>query len=142
MSATKATIGYLGTFNLGSPLAPVLEIKHIAINGLTIPAIDATHLLSPNATKEKLPGIIDPKDIEITGNFVGDATQLAFLTNAQARTVFAWSVTAKVNSNTQTYTLSGTGFVADYGHGAIEVDKVHEFTAKIEITGTLTEAVA
>lgn len=141
MPSTKAAIGYLGTFNMGSPLAATLEIKHIQISGVNIPAIDATHLLSPNATEEKLPGLIKPGTIEITGNFIGDATQLLFLTDAKARTVFAWSVTAPVNAGTQVYTLSGSGFVGDYSHGAIEPSKVHEFTVKIEISGALTEAV-
>ena len=142
MAATRGTIGYLGTFNMGSPLAPVLEVKRIRINPVDVPSVDFTHLVSPNATSELKPGIIKPGTIEVDGNFIGDATQLAFLTDAQARTVFAFSVTAPVDNGTKVYTASGSGFVSTYSHGDIEVDKPHEFSVKIQMTGALTEAVA
>lgn len=147
MAKTKATIGYLGQFYTGdgaSPpnYTPMLEVKSIKPLHLTVPALDATHLLSPNATEEKLPGLIKPGTIEITGNFVGDTTQLNILALAQARTVFPFKYTAPVNSGTQTYTLSGTGFIAKYDNGPAEPNKINDFTMTMEITGTLTEAVA
>lgn len=146
MPATKATIGYESTFSVGSgsPITYVqmAEVKSIKPSIATIPAIDATHLLSPNATEEKLPGLIKPGTIEIMGNFTGDASQLDILTLAEARTVFPFKVTGPVDSGTETYTLTGTGFISKYDNGPFEPSKLIEFAMTMEITGTVTEAAA
>jgi hypothetical protein len=147
MPATRAVIGYLATFSIGSNASPVvytptLEIKSITPNLATIPVIDATNLQSPNATEEKLPGLIKPGTVDIVGSFIGDTTQLAILPLAEARTVFPFKITAPVNSGTQTYTLTGTGFISKYDHDAIEPSKIQDFKMSMEITGTITEAVA
>lgn len=146
MPATKATIGYLATFSVGntsSPIgyAPMLEVKSIKPALATIPVIDATHLLSPNATEEKLPGLIKPGTVDIGGNFVGDATQLQILTLAEGRTVFPFRITAPINSGTQVYTCTSSGFVSKYDNGPFEPSKLAEFAMSIEITGTITETV-
>lgn len=147
MPATKATIGYLATFSTGSNASPIVytqvaELKSIKPSIATIPVIDATHLLSPNATEEKLPGLIKPGTVDITGNFTGDASQLAILGLAEARTVFPFKITAPTNSGTQTYTLTGTGFISKYEHDSLEPSKLHDFTMSMEITGAVTEVVA
>lgn len=148
MPATRANIGYLATFAIGTVASPpvytdMLEIKSITPNLLTVPVVDATHLLSPNATSEKLPGLIMPGTCQITGNFVGDATQLNILSLAEARTVFPFRITEPVDTaGSKTYTLTGTGFVSSYSHNAIQPSALGEFSMTMEITGTLTEAVA
>ena len=146
MAATRAVIGYLAQFFTGDASSPtvytsVLEVKSIKPSNYTVPAIDATHLLSPNATEEKLPGLIKPGTVTVMGNFIGDATQLNITTLAEARTVFPWKMTAPVDSGTKTYTLSGTGFVSKYETGPYEASKLNEFTFDLEITGTITETV-
>jgi Lambda phage tail tube protein, TTP len=144
MPATKATIGYESTFSVGSgsPITYVqmAEVKSIKPSIATIPAIDATHLLSPNATEEKLPGLIKPGTIEIMGNFTGDASQLDILTLAEARTVFPFKVTGPVDSGTEVYTLTGAGFISKYDNGPFEPSKLIEFAMTMEITGTVAEA--
>jgi hypothetical protein len=148
MPATKATIGYESTFSVGngavSPITytEMAECKSIKPNLITVPSIDATHLLSPNATEEKLPGLIKPGTIDITGNFIGDATQLNIQTLAQARTVFPFQTTSPVNSGTQVYTISGTGFIAKYDTGPFEPSKLIEFALTIEVTGSFNQTVA
>jgi len=144
---SEATIGYLATFSTGDTSSPVtytemLEIKSITPNLLTVPAIDATHLKSPNATEEKLPGLIKPGTVDITGNFIGDTTQLDILTLAKARTVFPFKITAPVNSGTETYTCTAEGFISKYALSALEPSKVSEFSMSLEISGSITEAVA
>jgi hypothetical protein len=145
MPATKATIGYLSTFAIGagSPVTytDMLEVKSIKPSQLTVPVIDATHLLSPNATEEKLPGLIKPGTVEVMGNFIGDTTQLDILTLAEARTVFPFRITAPVNSGTQVYTLEGNGFMSKSDNGPFEPSKLAEFSMTLEITGTFTETV-
>jgi len=140
MAATQATIGYGTIFSING--IPVAECKTVKTSLFTVPSIDATHLLSPDATEEKLPGIIKPGTAEVTGNFIGDATQLAIQTLARARTVFNFSIASPINSGTETYTVSGTGFIGKYDTGPFEVSKLIEFALSMEITGTITEAVA
>ncbi len=142
MAATKAGIGYGTIFSING--TPVLECKTVKTSLFTVPSIDATHLLSPNRTEEKLPGIIKPGTAELSGNFIGDASQLQILTLAIATppdNVFDFSIAAPINSGTQTYTVSGTGFFGKYDTGPFEVSKLIEFAATMEITGTITETV-
>ena len=143
---TQASIGYQSTFSVGSATSPITysqmaEIKTIKPNIATIPAIDATHLQSPNATEEKLPGLIKPGTVDITGNFIGDASQLAILTLAESRVVFPFQISALVNRGAQVYTVSGFGFISKYDTGSFETSKVSEFSMSMEITGTVTETV-
>jgi len=146
MPATKANIGYLSTFSVGSPASPIVysqmaEIKSIKSSIASIPVVDATHLQSPNATEEKLPGLISPGTVDITGNFTGDASQLTILTLAQGRTVFPFKITAPVNKGTQLYTLTGVGFISKYDVGPFEPSTLGEFTLSMEIAGAVTETV-
>lgn len=147
MAQTKATIGYLATFSIGTNASPIAytamaEVKSIKPNNFTVPSIDATHLQSPNATEEKLPGLIKPGTVEISGNFIGDTSQLSISTLAQTRAVFPFKITSPINSGTQTYTVTGTGFISKYEAGPFEPSKLSEFSMGMEITGTITEAVA
>src|ERR1041384_7409636 len=134
MSFTKSTIGYGTIFSING--TPVAECKTIKTSLFTVPSIDATHLLSPDATEEKIPGIIKPGTAEIAGNFIGDDTQLNIQTLARARTVFDFTIVSPVNSGTQTYTVSGKGFIGKYDTGPFEVSKLIEFMTTIELSGT------
>jgi hypothetical protein len=146
MPKTKATIGYLATFFTGDASSPttytaMAEVKTIKPNLATIPVINATHLQSPNATEEKLPGLILPGTIDVSGNFIGDTTQLNILALATARTVFPFKITAPINSGTQVYTCVGFGFISKYDNGPLEPSVLNSFTLTIEIAGSITETV-
>lgn len=145
MPVTKATIGYESTFSIGagSPTAytQMAECKSIKPNLITVPPIDATHLLSPNATEEKLPGLIKPGTIDVSGNFTGAASQLNIAALAAARTVFPFQTTSPVNSGTQVYTIASQGFISKYDPGPFEPSKLIEFALSIEISGAFTETV-
>jgi|SRR5581483_3707938 len=147
MSATLGNIGYGAIFYTGDTSSPpaytaVLEIKSIKKKNLTVPVVDFSHLLSPNRTAEKGPGIIEPGDIELGGNFIGDATQLGIQTLAQAGTVFPFKITAPVQKGAKTYTAIGLCFVTEYGPAdAFEADKPMQFMAKFQISGAVTETV-
>ena len=147
MPKTQATIGYTGTFSVGDAASPIgytqmAEVKSIKPNLLTVPVINATHLQSPNATEEKLPGLIMPGTLEMSGNFIGDATQLNILTLAQSRAVFPFKVTAPVKSGTMTYTLTGFGFFSKFDNGPIEPSALNAFSATIELAGDMLQTVA
>jgi len=144
--ASVATTGYESTFSFGSPLTAVLEIKSIKMGGYSIPEVNVTHLLSPGATEELRGGLLKPGMVEISGNFVGDATQLSITTMAannaaQNPPTFAWQIKAPVQNGTKTYTCTGTGFIAKYDNGPYETNKAIEYTFSVQITGIISESV-
>ena len=143
---SKANTGYLATLSIGdnaSPTdyTPMAELASIKPSNFSIPAIDTTHLQSPNATEEMIPGLIKPGTIAISGNFTGDASQLNIGQFAQSQAIFPWKVTSKINKGTQTYTAVGFGFIAKYETGPFEPNKKIDFAADIQITGNITETV-
>lgn len=140
MAASRSTIGYLSEFFIGDDSSPIaytemLEVKSMTPNFFTVPVVDATHFKSPNATSEKKPGLIMPGTIEVTGNFIGDATQLNIVTLAQARTVFPFKFTEQVDDGTKTATVSATGFIGSFGQNQVSPSTLGEFRLTIEIAG-------
>src|SRR6185436_19531009 len=123
------------------PLAyePMAEIASIKPSNYSVPSIDTTHLKSPDATEEMIPGLIKPGTIALSGNFIGDESQRNITTLARAQTVFPWKITAPVNTGTQLYTVIGTGFITKYETGPFEANKKIDFAADLQITGTITE---
>lgn len=145
--ASKATTGNLAQFFIGTVASPmsynaVAELKSIKPNQVSVPEVEITTLLSPNMTEEMIPGMIKPGSVTIGGNFTGDASQLSLLSLAQSQTVFWWKITAPVNKSTQTYTATGSGYISKYDNGPLEKNKPFEFSAEIQITGSITESVA
>jgi hypothetical protein len=145
--SSQANTGYEAQLSIGTVASPdsyvpVLEIKSFKPNYVTVPEVPTTHLLSPNATEEFFPGLIKPGTIDISGNFIGDSTQLSFTPLMQAQDLFTWKITAPVQRNTKTYTATGIGYIAEYGLGPFENNKAVDYAAKIQITGVYTESVA
>jgi hypothetical protein len=145
--ASQANIGYLAQFSLGSVASPlsynaVSEVRTIKNNGNTVNIIDTTHLLSPLATEEMIPGLIKPGTIDVGGNFLGDTSHLSFNLLAQGRTIVFWKITAPCQSSTKTYTCTGTGFITKSATGPLTKDAANEFEMSLQITGPMTEAVA
>ena len=141
--SSQANTGYLGTFSFGSPLVPMVEVKHINFPRYTIPKVNRTHLLSPNATEEYVPGIMDPGVVDVQGNFIGDPTQASSLdTLAQNQTVFSWQWTAKVQNGAKTVTVAGSGFMTKNDLGPVEANRVMDYSLSIQTTGFSTVNVA
>jgi hypothetical protein len=145
--ASKATTGYQSQLLIGTVASPLsynalAELKSFKPNLISVPDVPTTHLLSPSNTEEMIPAMIKPGTIDVSGNFIGDSSQLAITALAQAQTVFAFKATAPMQSGTKTYTLTGVGFINKYETGPFEINKGIEFSASIQMTGTYTEAVA
>jgi len=151
MAKTRANTGNGAIFFVGDSASPtgytpLLEMKDLGYDALSVPVIDATHLLSPNNTSEKIPGMIMPGQVNLMGNFVGDASQLNISVLAQAQTVFPWKITAPLRplidgGAARTYTASGNGFFAKYTPGTFGAGKLNEVKATLEITGAILEVV-
>ena len=148
MGQSKATTGYKATFGIAVDASPIgdyvlmAELASIKPSNFSIPSIDTTHLQSPNATEEMIPGLIKPGTIAITGNFIGDASQLNISQLAQGQTIFPWQIVSPINRGTQLYTATGYGFIAKYETGPFEPNKKIDFAADVQITGNITETVA
>ena len=138
---SQANAGYLSTFLIGSPPAAIAEVKSFTLDLISMPEIPTTTLLSPSNTEEFVPGMIKPGKVQISGNFIGDTTQLQFTTLAQAQTIFTFIVKAPVQRNTKTATWTMNGFVCGYKPGPFENNKAIEFSAEIQLTGAYTEVV-
>jgi len=144
---SQATTGYLATISLGTQASPdsytaLVEVRTIKTNDITVPDVNVTHLQSPSATEEMIPGLIKPGTIEVTGNFIGDTTQLNPVTLAQNQTIVWWKVIAPVQSGTKTYTATGSGFINKAEFGPFENNKADDFSFGLQITGVATRSVA
>ncbi len=147
MPASRATTGNAAIFYMGSVASPfsytaLLEVKSIKPALVSVPEVSTTHLLSPNGTEEFIAGLIKPGMITVTGNLIGDTTQLSILSLAEAQTMIDWKFTASVDNKSKVYTCSGIGYIAKYETGPFEQNKTIEYTLDIQISGTITEAVA
>ncbi len=140
--ASQANAGYLAQFLIGSPPTAIAEVKSFTLDLISMAEIPTTTLLSPSNTEEFIPSMIKPGKVQVSGNFIGDTTQLQFTTLAQAQTIFAFSVKAPVQRNTKTYTATMNGFISSYKPGPFENNKAIEFMAEIQLTGAYTESVA
>lgn len=145
MPASQAQLGYGSKFFIGagSPTAytPMAEIATINFADYTVTEVDVTHLQSPNTTEEAIPGLIKPGNIELTGNYIGDATQQNVDTLAIARTVFPWKITSPA-SNATVLTITGSGFITKKATGPMEANAKVSFAATIRVSGAITYTVA
>jgi hypothetical protein len=145
--ASQATTGYEAQFSMGSPLVPLIEVKHIKPSYYSTPEVNVSHLLSPSSTEELRPGLLKPGTVEVGGNLIGDSSQLAITTAAknnaaQNPPTQAFTITAPVQNGTKTYTCVGVGYVAGYEVGPFELNKAIEFMMRLQITGIISETVA
>jgi len=135
--------GYGSTFSIGSPLVPVLEVKSFDIDSLSIPEVNVTHLLSPNATEELRPGLAKPGMIQMSGNFIGDASQTGLLTMAvegaqQNPQTQPFSAVAPMNDSTKTLTVTGVGYISKFKMGAFANGKPVDFECSVQISGLIS----
>lgn len=74
MSETQASIGYGTYFHISedneSTWTEIAEVFDITPPNDTVDEIDATHMQSPNRTREFIPGLIDPGEASFEMNFV------------------------------------------------------------------------
>lgn len=72
---TDAAIGYLSEFRLGDGASPEVFTAVAEVFSITPPSdaadvVDATHMSSPNRTREYIDGLIDPGEASFEMNFV------------------------------------------------------------------------
>ena len=150
MSDSAAALGYGVTFAVNTVLAPtvytaVAEIAEVNFDGFSVPEIKTTHLASPDAMEESIPGLIKPGTCVITGNYTAATSQEALSAFALARTIFGFQIVAGVDqvagATTKVYTLTGKGFVTKLVRGPFKADAKIDFSATIQVTGAFTETI-
>lgn len=142
-ATSVGTTGYLAVFsvqNNASPPAfvPVAELKSFKLAPISVPNVDFSTLVSPNNTRELRPGMIMPGTVELTGNWIGDASQLAFITDSEAQSVVAIQATFSCQNGTKTGTFTSTAFVKDLNLGPFENDKPNEYQVNFQLAGAFT----
>src|SRR5690606_36383151 len=133
---TDASIGYGSEFRLGDGATPevftaLAEVINITPPSDTVDIIDATHMQSPNGTRDYFEGLIDPAECSIGLSFVpGGAADDAIQT---------WKSTGGVKNcqikfaNGVPWTFSGllTGY-----EPTVPVDDKMTATLTIKVTGS------
>jgi hypothetical protein len=140
---TTASIGYGSSFWLhdGTALFQLVEVTEIGIPEITTDTVEATHLLSPNRTKEFIKGLSDGGEFPVTMNLVkGSATD----TKCQAARADPIGRQFKIvfsdAGGLPDWDVSGFGLVTGYVPNALTPGDVKTATLTIKVSGALTEA--
>jgi len=133
---TDASIGYLSEFRLGDGGSPetftaVAEVFSITPPSDTVDVVDATHMLSPNRTREFIDGLIDPGEASFEMNFIpgGDGDDAI-----QAWKAAGGAKTCQIKyPNGVTWTF--TGILTGY-EPTVPVDDRMTATVTLKVTGS------
>ena len=140
--SAKGTVFSFGPAS-GSPVVytTVAEIKTIQFSGGKLDLEDVTNMDSPGAFREQVPTLLSGGDLSLSGNYVsGDAGRAAFNTAYLARTLVSCKVVLPLAPAQTTTGDSFTfeGYISE-NNVDLQFDKVSSFSAKVTITGPLTE---
>ncbi|MEW9808598.1 phage tail tube protein [Mesorhizobium sp. ZMM04-5] len=132
---TDAAIGYGSVFevstNGGSSWTEIAEVFSITPPSDTVDVIDATHMASPNRTREFVLGLQDPGEASFEMNFVPGSASDAYI---QARKAAGVAVKCRITfPNATIWTFDGllTGYVP-----AVPNDDKMSATVTFKVTGS------
>jgi hypothetical protein len=134
---TDARIGYGTTFALGGllltdPFVKIAEVYNVTPPSETIDTIDASHMESPDAVREFIPGMVDPGECSYEMNFVpGSPSETAIIAARRLRQAVFSRITFP---NGVTWTFKA--FVTGYEPVAPHDDKMTA-TVTFKVTGTV-----
>lgn len=127
MAASTGTHSYSTTFNVdptgGSTFAAWAEVTEINGPGIKVGSTELTNLNSPNAAKEKTPGLIDAGQLTLKCNFTKVQYAL-MLTNLRTKGMALKITFPLVGAEITASTLTGTGFIAELGIAIPEDDRI------------------
>lgn len=144
MAATEAQIGYGATFAIGDGATPteaftaLAEVISINPPSDSIDMPEATHLSSPNRTKEYIAGLNDPGECALTINFLpgeADDDAIQALRGLSSPTNFQITYPAIAGNPQVKWTFAGylTGYEPDVPIGDRMTANV-----RIKVTGSYT----
>lgn len=135
MPETNASIGYGSTLELstdgGTTFTEVAEVFDITPPSDNVDVIDATHMASPNATREYILGLNDPGECSFEMNFIpGSAADILIQGIRTARE----RVTCRITfPNSATWTFSG---ILTAYEPAVPTDDRMTATVTFKVTGS------
>lgn len=137
MAETEVTIGYSSTYEIstngGSTWVEVDEITNISPPAFSSDTPDATHMKSPNRTREFISGLIDAGEASMTINYIPGSDSDVLLKGLQvAGTRFAARETYP-NGVTSTYTGLVSGLTA-----AVPLDDKMSMDVTIKVASAVT----
>lgn len=142
MAETEASIGYGSIFGIGDAASPELfpalaEVVNVTPPSDTVDVIDATHMASPNRTREFIEGLIDPGECSLDLNFIpgGAADDI----------IQAWKAAGGRKNCRITYPNDVTWTFAALLTGyepAVPVDDKMSATLTLKVTGSYVTGVA
>lgn len=137
MAATNVTIGYNSTYEIstdgGSTWVEVDEIGSITPPSFTTDSVDATHMKSPNRTREFVPGLIDPGDASFTINWIPGSASDVLLKALQVNGTTFGARETYPNGVTSTY----TGLVQQLS-AAVPLDDKMTMDVTIKVASAVT----
>lgn len=139
---TAAKTGWGGEFhfdNNSGSLTELVEVVSFTLPNGQTEQLDATHLKSPNRRREKIAGMIDDGDLQVTLNYVpGSATDLLIMqafTEGDARSYEAHIPRASGVD----WIVSGDAFISGVDRGEIVADGIMRVTVTFTLVGSATE---
>ena len=114
------------------------EASDIKMGGVTISAIDVTHLRS--LAKEFIPGLSDNTSVDLTCNFTNGIVQNAIRADANAAFTSPYRIViaSGIPGALTTTTIAFIGFVTKYAGPDAKVDSKLEIQITIKVTGPFT----
>lgn len=146
MAETEARIGYGGKFELstdgGTTFEELAEVYNITPPSDTVDVIDATHMQSPDATREFILGLRDPGECSMEMNFIpgndADATLQAVRTARERITArITFPTVGAEAAVTWTFSAILTGY-----EPAMPTDDKMTATVTFKVTGSYVTGVA
>ena len=141
MAVSEGFSGFGSLFKVGNAASPevfttVAELFSIQPGALSTNVIDLTHHESPDAHREKLPGLKDTGPFTIQGNYVPDNTTQM---NVGTGLLKLWKDRTKFNfkivlSDALANEWTARGFISNFQLGEIGLDEKVTFAAEITPT--------
>lgn len=143
----NAKIGYGATLAYGDAASPEVFTNVVGLTSLggmsfTVDAVDATDMLSPDAVREKIAGLIEVGDLPYEGELLhNEVTQFevsGLLAKLFDRTTRNWRLTINV---TPSFRWNFRGFVSNW-EGDVPMDDKMTLSGSITVSGkpTITRA--
>ena len=138
---TDAKIGYGSVFEIstdsGSNWTTIAEVFNITPPSDTVDVVDATHMASPNRTREFILGLQDPGEASFEMNFVPGSASDAYI---QARKAAGVPVLCRITfPNNVTWTFDG--LLTGYAPAVPNEDKMTA-TVTFKVTGSYSAEAA
>jgi hypothetical protein len=130
--ATKGTILRYA----GSPTSEIEEVTSVKIGGVSVNAIDATHLRS--TSKEFIAGLLDNGTVDWAANFTNGPVQQAVRRDMNAGATRPFEI--YIGGATPPITIGFSGFFTKLDGPDVTVDNKLQISGSIKVTGDITYA--